>query len=421
MIESKKVEMEKVVIIGAGIVGVSAAIHLQRDGFDVVLIDKEGPAGGTSYGNGGILVSSGVVPVNSPGLIKNAPGMLLRRDSPLFMNWPYLPKMLPWLIRYMSRANARDARKVADALAPLLANSIDQHRKLANGTGAEKWIHASDYVFVYDNRAAFEKDAFAWSLRHEKGFVWDEMEAEAFGDYEPMFAGKNKFAIRLGDHGRVSDPEQYVIDLAKHVTQQGGELIIGEVEEIIHQQGKLSGVKTTGGVIECDKVVVAAGVWSKTLLEKLGVKVPMETERGYHIELVNPSEMPICAMMLAAGKFVITPMEGRIRCAGIVEFGGLESPANRAPVELLKKHIRETLPELKFDRIDEWMGHRPAPSDSIPFIGPIKSVPDVYAAFGHHHVGLGGGPRTGQLVADMIANKETHIDTTPYRVGRFTH
>jgi len=114
-------------------------------------------------------------------------------------------------------------------------------------------------------------------------------------------------------------------------------------------------------------------------------------------------------------------MDGRIRCAGIVEFGGLETPANQAPVELLKKHVGETLPELKYDRIDEWMGHRPAPADSIPFIGPIKSVPDVFAAFGHHHVGLGGGPRSGQLVADMIAGKETNLDTSPYRVDRFTH
>ncbi len=421
MSQTKNSKRKKVVIIGAGIVGVSAAIHLQRDGYDVVLIDKEGPAGGTSYGNGGILVSSGVVPVNSPGLIKNAPGMLLRPDSPLFVHWPYLPKMLPWLIRYTLRANARNARQVADALAPLLQNSIDQHRKLADGTGAEKWIHASDYVFVYENRAAFEKDAFAWSLRRDKGFAWDEMDGQVFGDYEPMFAGKNKFAVRLGDHGRVSDPERYVIDLATHVTKQGGELLIGEVEEIVHQQGTLRGVKTANGVIGCDKVVVAAGVWSKMLLEKLGVRVPMESERGYHIELVNPSAMPACTMMLTAGKFVITPMDGRIRCAGIVEFGGLETPANQAPVELLKKHVGETLPELKYDRIDEWMGHRPAPVDSIPFIGPIKSVPDVFAAFGHHHVGLGGGPRSGQLVADMIASNETHIDTTPYRVDRFTH
>jgi D-amino-acid dehydrogenase len=414
-------ERKRIAIIGAGIVGVSAAIYLQRDGHDVVLIDKQGPAGETSYGNGGILVSSGVVPINSPGLIKNAPGMLLRRDSPLFVHWPYLPKMLPWLIRYMLRANARDARQVGRALAPLLNDSIGQHRALANGTGAEKWIEPSDYVFVYNSRAAYEKDAFAWSLRREMGFEWDEMDAEEFGNYEPMFAGKNKFAIRLGEHGRVIDPGQYVTDLATHFTQLGGEMVIADAHEIVHERGRVSGIKTNGDLINCDTVVIAAGAWSKGLMEKLGVKVPMETERGYHIELVNPSEVPESAMMVAAGKFVITPMLGRIRCAGIVEFGGLEAPASQAPVDLLKKHVRELLPDLKYDRIDEWLGHRPAPSDSIPFIGPVDNIPNVYAAFGHHHVGMSAGPRTGQLVADMIANRETKIDISPYRVGRFTH
>lgn len=414
------IKPKRIAVIGAGIVGVSAAIHLQRDGHDVVLIDKEGAASGTSYGNGGILVPSGIVPVNSPGLLKNAPGMLLRADSPLFLHWPYLPKLLPWLLPYIHRANPRDARQVANALAPILHDSLGQHQALAKGSKAEKWIHPSDYVFVYDSRAAFEKDAFGWSLRRDAGIEWDELDADEFGEYEPTMAGKNKFAIRLGGHGHISDPERYVIDLAEHVTQQGGALLIAEVEEIVHAQGKVSGVKTEDGMVECDAVVLAAGVWSKVLAEKLGVKIPLESERGYHIELVNPSIMPSCTMMLAAGKFVITPMDGRIRCAGIVEFGGLEAPRSKAPIALLKKHIRALLPELEYDRIDEWMGHRPAPSDSIPFIGPLDKLPDVYAAFGHHHVGLTGGPRTGQLVADMIAKRQTHIETYPYRVGRFT-
>lgn len=410
---------KRVAVIGAGIIGVSTAIHLQRNGHEVVLIDKTGPAGETSFGNGGILVSSGVVPVNAPGLIKNAPGMLLRRDSPLFMHWPYLPKMLPWLLQYMRRANARDTRLVARALTPLLHDSIGQHRALAQGTSAEKWLQESDYVFVYNDQAAFNKDAFGWSLRREMGFSWDEMDAKQFAEYEPIFQGQNKFAIRLKDHGIVRDPGEYVSDLVNHVEQQGGELIIAEFEDVVATQGRVTAVKTSEGLIDCDTVVIAAGVWSKNLIEKLDLKIPMETERGYHIELINPSQMPLNGLMLAAGKFVITPMHGRIRCAGIVEFGGLETPAQDAPLQLLKKHITELFPELKYDRIDEWMGHRPAPADSIPFIGPTKNMPDVYAAFGHHHVGLSAGPRTGQLVADMISGRKPDIDIQPYRTDRF--
>jgi len=131
--------------------------------------------------------------------------------------------------------------------------------------------------------------------------------------------------------------------------------------------------------------------------------------------------MPRAAIMLASGKFVITPMEGRIRCAGIVEFGGLDAPASKRPAELLKKQVREALPGITWERVEEWMGHRPATTDSIPFIGPYKNVEGAYAAFGHHHIGLTGGPKTGRMIADMIANKKINIDVDPYAVSRFTH
>jgi D-amino-acid dehydrogenase len=410
-----------IVVIGAGIVGVSTAIWLQRDGHKVVLIDKEGPAAGASQGNGGIVVPSGVVPVNSPGLISKAPGMLLRPDSPLFLHWPYLPKMLPWLLRYLSRANARDARRVANALKPLLHHSVDQHHALAQGTGAEKWIEPSDYVFVYDSRAAYKKDVFAWAVRREMGFTWDELDANEFANYDPAFGNSGKFAIRLANHARITDPGQYVADLAKYFQRQGGELIITQAQDIKIDQGKVRGVKTGQGVIPCDTAVIASGVWSKTLAQKQGARVPMETERGYHIDLINPSVKPRAAMMIASGKFVITPMHGRIRCAGIVEFGGLEAPANKAPIDLLKTNVHQTWPNLEYDSVNEWMGHRPAPADSIPFIGKFDKTPELYAAFGHHHVGLTGGPKTGRIIADMIANRNLDIDMTPYRVSRFTY
>lgn len=413
-------EKKTIVVIGAGIVGVSAAIWLQRDGHKVVLVDKEGPAGGASYGNGGIVVPSGVVPVNSPGLISKAPGMLIRPDSPLFLHWPYLPKMLPWLINYLGRANARNARQVANALIPLLGQSVDQHSALAQGTGAEKWIEPSDYVFVYDNPAAFKKDVFAWTVRREMGFSWDEMDAGEFASYDPVFGNSGKFAIRLADHARITDPGEYVTDLAKYFQSQGGELVIAQAEDFKIDRGKVRGVKTGQDMIPCDTAVITAGVWSKALAQKLGVKIPMETERGYHIDLINPSETPRAAMMIAAGKFVVTPMHGRIRCAGIVEFGGLQAPANKAPIDLLKNNVRQAWPDLKYESVDDWLGHRPAPADSIPFIGKFDNAPDIYAAFGHHHVGLTAGPKTGRIIADMIANRNLDVDLTPYRVSRFT-
>jgi len=188
----------------------------------------------------------------------------------------------------------------------------------------------------------------------------------------------------------------------------------------VQENATIKGIKTSNGLIDCDTVVVAAGIWSKTLAAKLGLKVSMETERGYHIELINPSVMPRSPMMLASGKFVITPMEGRMRCAGIVEFGGLELPASDAPINLLKRQIHEAVPGLKYDHLETWMGHRPTPSDSIPLIGPIAKIPGAYTAFGHHHIGLTAGPKTGRLIADMIAGRKSNIDLAPYEVSRFT-
>jgi D-amino-acid dehydrogenase len=414
-------KQKKIVVIGAGIVGVSTAIWLQRDGHKVVLIDREGPAAGASLGNGGVLVPSGIIPVNSPGLISNAPGMLMRSDSPLFIHWPYLPKMLPWLMRYLSRSNAADARQTAQALRPLLHDSVCQHIELAKGTGAEKWIKPCDYVFVYDNRAAFEKNAFAWDVRRELGIDWDVMNSDEFECYDAEFGHIGEYALRLPDHARIADPGMYVTELAQHFQQQGGELIIAGVEDIKLSGAVVQAVKTDQGLVDCEAAVVTAGVCSKPLLQKLGLRIPMESERGYHIDLINPSAMPKSAMMVASGKFVITPMEGRIRCAGIVEFGGLEASANKAPLDFLKKSIHQTCPKLEYDAVEEWMGHRPAPADSIPFIGNVPKAPNVYAAFGHHHVGLTGGAKTGRLIADMIAGRNLGIDMQPYETSRFTH
>ena len=412
---------KKIAIIGAGIVGVSTAIWLQRDGHDVVLIDKEGPAAGASYGNGGVLAASAVVPVNSPGLMSRAPGMLMRKDSPLFMRWSYLPKLLPWLLPYISRANVRDTYMAAHALTQILHDSIEQHQALAKGTGAEKWLKPSDYLFVYDDRAGFEKDRFGWDLRKEMGYRWEELDAEALNAYDPIFAGKKKFAVRLQGHGHITDPGEYVCALADHVVKEGGEIIIASANDVEMDGEDVIGVRTSNGLINCDAIVLAAGIWSGPLAKKFGATTPLESERGYHIELINPSVMPKAPLMLVSGKFVVTPMQGRIRCAGIVEFGGLDAPPSRAPIELLKRQIHKAIPGLKYDEIIEWMGHRPASTDSIPYIGPFNKENTIFAAFGHHHIGLTGGPKTGRMIADMIGLRKSNIDLTPYDVLRFAN
>ena len=410
---------KKVAIVGAGIVGVSAAIWLQRGGHDVVLIDKAGPGEGASHGNGGILASCSVVPVTGPGLLAKAPRMLLDPSQPLFLKWGYLPRLLPWLIRYLSHANKADTSRIAAALAPIIGDSLNDHQALAAGTPAEKWIAPSDYLYIYEDRKHFQGDAFGWSLRKANGFEWDELEGEAFKAYDGAFSDALAFAARLRDHGHIRDPGRYVKDLADHVVANGGSVVKAEVTDFVRQNGKVTGIRTGGATIPCDDAIIAAGAWSRHLAGKLGLDVPLESERGYHLELWEPNIMPRSPVMVASGKFVATPMEGRLRLAGVVEFGGLEAAPSRAPLRLLERNIRAAIPGISWKKTVEWMGHRPAPSDSIPLIGAVPGAPNAWLGFGHHHIGLTGGPKTGKLLAQLISGATPNIDLAPYAPSRF--
>ena len=212
-----------VAVIGAGIVGVATAIWLQRDGRRVTLIDRAGPGDGASFGNGGILASCAMVPVTGPGLLKKAPGMLMDRDQPLFLKWGYLPRLLPWLRQYLSHANEVDTRRISAAIAGMVGDSVAEHQALSQGTAAEKWVVPCDYLYIYKDRAAFEGDALAWDIRRGHGITWDELEGAAFRAYDRAFSPDQSFAVRMGDHGRITDPGKYVKALAAHVEDEGGE------------------------------------------------------------------------------------------------------------------------------------------------------------------------------------------------------
>lgn len=408
-----------VAVIGAGIVGVSTAVWLQRDGHEVTLIDRAGPGEGTSYGNGGVLASCSVVPVTVPGLLRKAPRMLLDPGQPLFLKWGYLPRLMPWLVKYLSHGNAEDVQRIASALTPIIGDSLADHQALAADTRAARWLVPSDYLFLYRDRAHFDADAFGWSVRRAQGFEWEELEGAVFAAYDPVFSRDLGFAARLGDHGRISDPGQYVKDLAAHVESQGGRFIRAEVDDIVRDGGRVTGVRAGGQTVACDAAVVTAGIWSRPLMARLGLDVPMETERGYHLELWEPSAMPRSPVMVASGKFVMTPMEGRLRLAGIVEFGGLDAPPSRGPFRLLEDNVLSAIPGLTWRETKEWMGHRPAPADSIPVIGAIPGLDGAFAGFGHHHVGLTGGPKTGRLLSQLVAGRQPNVDLTAHSPARF--
>ena len=408
-----------VAVIGAGIVGVSAAIWLLRDGHKVILIDREGPAAGASHGNGGVLASCSVVPVTVPGLLRKAPGMLFSPDQPLFLKWGYLPKLVPWLVQYLRNANAKSVEHRAAAMAQIIGDSLADHEALAAGTEARKYIVPTDYFYLYKDRAHFDSDAFGWNVRAKNGIRWDLLEGEVWRAYDPSFGPEINLGVKLANHGRISDPGEYVKALARHAEALGAKIVKSEVEDVVRESGRVIGLRVGGDTIACDAMVLATGAWSGSLARTLGITVPLESERGYHLELWEPSVMPRAPVMVAAGKFVATPMDGRLRLAGVVEFGGLEAPPSRAPYALLEKNIRSAMPGLTWKKTVEWMGHRPSVADSLPVLGGIPGIEGAYAAFGHDHVGLTGGPKTGRIVSQLVSNKHPNLDLTPYSAARF--
>lgn len=406
--------MKNVIVAGAGIVGVSTAIWLQRAGHNVTIVDRAGPASGTSYGNAGVLAAGAVVPVTTPGLLSKAPGMLLDRDSPLFLRWSYLPKLLPFLRHYLGHANDTHVDYYSRAMSALLHDSADQHVALAADTPAAQYISHDDYCFGYATHADFEADAYAWGKRDAVNVRYDIVDGTKYATYDPIYGAAFETVVRCYDHGRIGDPGAYVQALADHFVAEGGTLHLTAIADVEVQDGQVTALLTEDGRMTADTIVMALGPWSKEIAHKLGVKVPFESERGYHIELVNPSAMPRSPMMVAAGKFVITPMDGRIRAAGVVEFGGLKAGPSAAPFDLLHRQVAAILPDLTYDRVDEWMGHRPAPADSLPLIGANDRGARSYSAFGHQHLGLTGGPKTGRVIADLISERSPNIDLAPF-------
>jgi glycine/D-amino acid oxidase-like deaminating enzyme len=410
----------RTIIVGGGIMGLSTAIWLLRAGQKVTLVDPGIVGRPASYGNAGVLAACSVAPVTMPGLLGK--GLLLALDpsSPLFLRWSYLPRLAPWLAKYLSYANWPEAQRISRALAPLLRDTYAQHRALSDGTDAARWVRATSYLFAYPSRAAFEAEGDVWRLRREAGFAWQEIEGPALRELDPALGPSIGFGVLVGDHGIIQNPGNYISDLRDHARSLGAEVIASEVNDFAFaSDGSVRAVITEQGAIAGDRVVIATGAWSKTLTAKLGLDVPLETERGYHLMLLGTSIAPRYPTMVAAGKFVATPMADGVRCAGVIEFGGLAAGKSRRPLELIRSRLKDAFPTLTFKACDEWLGHRPAPADSIPLIGPVPGHRGVFLAFGHHHVGLTSGPKTGRLLATMILGATPELDMAPYAPARF--
>lgn len=411
---------KSILVIGAGITGVCSAEWLRRDGWDVTLIDRIDPGhpDQTSFGNAGLIARGAIIPVSTPGLFAKAPAMLLNPNSPLYLRWSYLPRLVPWLVPFLRNGNVRKVTEVAAALAALTGDSVDQHQALAAGTPAADFIQTGDYVNLYAKKSDYDADPLSSSLRKKHGFDPTHIDRTEILERDPNIGPTYTFGTVYKDYGWLTSPGDYVAALFGYYQSQGGTFKRGEVADIV--AGETPSVTLKGGeILTADKIVLSAGAWSSLLNKKLAPKVKLEAERGYHVSMYNPNFTAPNPYMITDAQFVITPMDGFLRAAGVVEFGGLTAPASSAPVNLLRKQMKKVYPKLEFEYDEVWMGRRPTTPDCLPVIGENDANPNVIHAYGGQHVGLTMGPRVGRLVTDIAAGRRTNMDISAYKVDRF--
>ncbi|MBY4677740.1 NAD(P)/FAD-dependent oxidoreductase [Marinobacterium arenosum] len=408
-----------ITVLGAGIIGISCAVQLQAKGLKVAVIDRVAPGDATSHGNAGVFAVCGCIPVATPGFLWTVPKLLLDPHGPLSLPAGYLPQLAGWGTRFALNTRMKRFEHISSALNPLLQNATELHLAQARMAGADAYAKASPYFYLYKDEAAFQNDKLAWQRRRHFGIEYDILRGDEIRQREASISPEFNYVVALKHHGFSPNPGKLVKALADHFVRQGGEFITGEVVKFNFRDNQPSEVVTDRGIYPLDKVVLAGGAWSAKLAAQLGHEVPLESERGYHIELPKPGIELATPIMFSAGKLVATPMENGIRFAGLVEFGGLKADPNYDFCDRLLHHAKTLFPGINTEDPIKWMGHRPSITDSLPVIGQCPRHANVYYAFGHQHMGLTMAPRTGRIISDLVTSGQSDIDLSPYRIDRF--
>jgi D-amino-acid dehydrogenase len=398
-------ESPHTVVIGAGIVGVCCAIELLRRGHRVTIVEpmQAGGEQAASYGNGAWISPASIVPMSMPDLWKKIPGYLLNKNSPLTISWRYLPQLAPWLWRFLwAGSSVAKVQRTAKALHALLHDAPQRHLALASAAGVSDLIVNSGLLYVYPNRTAFEAEGLAWQLRRDNGVVWTELDAAELRSAAPAVAAHYIFAVNVTQGAHCRNPGAYVAALHDFAVRLGAQRITAQATGFEFLGSRLNAVKTSKDSIACDHAVIAAGIHSKALAKQVGDAVCLESERGYHVELLNAGLELAIPIMPSDGKMANTVTQNGFRAAGQVELASADAPPNWARADVLLKHLKTTYGELNTQGMRRWMGHRPSTPNGLPLIQRSKMSANVIYAFGHGHVGLAAAPATAQQVADFL-------------------
>lgn len=403
-------------VIGAGIIGVSAALWARMRGLSVVLVDPDAPGAGTSFGNAGTLATYAVLPVNDPAVLRDLPGLVFGRESPLATDWMHVLRNPWWMLRFLANCRARSAQGIAGHLAALMAQAEAGLAPLIESAGAQDLLVARGQLTVWSTRAGVAEAASSVARRGALGVEAVQIVPEAAREMEPGLRLPIQAAVHFPAARHVLDPQALVQRLHARFEELGGVTLKARALGVEETSDGVE-IETDGGVVKAGRVVLAAGAFSSRIAGGGAEGLPLGTERGYHLMFSGEASRVTRPVGWAEGGFYATPMAKGLRLAGTVEIASLDKPVNRRRLAYIRRKGAEMLGDLP-EPASEWLGFRPTLPDSLPVIGMAPGRTRVIHAFGHQHLGLTLGGITGRIVADLAEGRAPNADIRAYSPSR---
>lgn len=407
------------IVVGAGIIGTAIAHDLQKRGRQVVLLDRDAPGKGASFGNMASIAVTEFMPASRPSVWKQIPGWMLDPEGPVRIRPSYMPKLVPWFLRFIAASRPSRLRELEAQGAALCSRALDDTLTLLRDTGLDDQITQEGCLSLYTDEAEFKADRDHIEILERFGFPHEVIGRQAIKALEPELSDKIGLAVLFPQNRSLKDPYRLVLALADRFTALGGRIETGEVTGFTRSDRIREVVLQDGRRLPADEVVIAAGAFLARLASALGEPIPLETERGYHTQIMAPGITMKHSIIWPARAFMVTPTAGGIRVGGTVEMAGLDAAPDYRRSKITVKRATEALPNLRCEDFTEWMGHRPALPDTVPILSASARTPGLFYATGHGHLGVTYAATTARLMGELITGATPAVDLTPFRVNRF--
>jgi len=408
-----------VIVVGAGVQGLSSALALLARGLSVTVLDREGPAAGASAGNAGAFAFTDILPLASPGILRKAPRWLIDPLGPLSVPPAYALRIAPWMYRFWRACAPANVARSTAAQVALMELSKSELEPFLTATDTLRMLRKEGNLQVYESEAELRASLPGWQARADHGIAFRHLTAPEIAEIQPGLSPRFTRGTFTPDWYSIADPKLYTLALADRFRAAGGTLDRADVAGLRPLETEVEVQAKDGGTRRAGHVVLSAGAFSHRIAKTLGETIPLESERGYNTTLPHDAFDLRTQVTFGGHGFVVTRLTSGVRVGGAVELGGLDLPPNFKRSEAMLQKAQAFLPGLKPEGGTQWMGHRPSLPDSLPAIGASRATPRVVYAFGHGHLGLTQSPGTARLVADLVTGARPPIDLHPFSPQRF--